>query len=413
METRGGNSCCPSVLPGEFESVHILQVHTRYRLAGGEDAVVATEAELLRRNGHRLEAFAADNPPGPAAAGYLALSAWNPLAAADFRRRLESVRPDVVHFHNTWFALSPSVVVAASRLGFPTVLTLHNYRLTCANAQLLRDGVPCRLCVEGSAWNGLRYRCYRGTLASAAAALTVDLHRRWRTWSRHVDVFVVLTEFAKRIMVAAGLPSDRIVVKPNFVEDPGPRTLPAEESSVLLFVGRLSEEKGILTLLEAWRLAHSDSFRLKVIGDGPLAGLRRQPPWGVTFTGRLTRRQVWEHMLASRALLFPSEWYEGQPMAVTEAMAAGLPVLGSDLGGVAELVGRIGSGWLVQQATAAAWADAFVRLENGADIARASGAARLEFEQRFDSVSGLANLEGVYRLAAEIRAAHGASGATR
>jgi hypothetical protein len=163
--------------------LRVLQVHTHYREEGGEDSVVRAEAELLRSAGHDVVVHQARNPSGALATGAsLAMSPWNPLAAREVRRLAERVRPDVAHVHNTWYALSPSVLAALSAAAVPVVMTLHNYRLLCANAQLFRDGRPCEDCVGSHPWHGVRHRCYRGSaLASAPAAATIAFNGRRQT----------------------------------------------------------------------------------------------------------------------------------------------------------------------------------------------------------------------------------------
>ncbi|MCP4246325.1 MAG: glycosyltransferase family 4 protein, partial [bacterium] len=179
---------------------------------------------------------------------------WNPAAARRIRELVRVHAPDGTHGHNTWSHLSPSVFHGAHEGGSPTVLTLHNYRLACVNALLLRDGKPCELCVSSqNAWYGVRYRCYLDSYTqSMASAAAITFNRRRGTWRKDVDLILALTEFARQRFIESGLPADRIAVKPNFVPDPGPRTGPPEESDLVLYVGRLSTEKGPDVLVEAW-----------------------------------------------------------------------------------------------------------------------------------------------------------------
>ena len=183
--------------------MRVLQLHTPYRQPGGEDAVVRAEAEVLRRSGHEVVQYQVQNPPGAAGAiGSLVLSPWNPLQARRVQHLAERIRPDVAHVHNTWYAQSPAVLWALRRAGVPTVMTLHNYRLVCANGQLFRDGAPCEDCVGASPWHGVQHGCYRDSMVlSVPAAGTIALHDRLRTWCRTVDRFVVLSEFAAERLV--------------------------------------------------------------------------------------------------------------------------------------------------------------------------------------------------------------------
>jgi glycosyltransferase involved in cell wall biosynthesis len=380
--------------------MRILQVHTRYRYEGGEDAVARAEAALLTQAGHQVVPYVAENPvgAGPTAAAMLA-SPWNPAAARRLRAAARRARPDVAHVHNTWFALTPSVVAALDGIGVPVVVTLHNYRLVCANASLFRDGRPCEDCVGSHPWHGVQHRCYRGSaVSSAAVAATISLNRAVGTWDRHVGLFLALNDFARDRFVAGGLPADRVWVKPNSVADPGPRPGPPSGSRTVLFAGRLTPEKGVGVLLEAWRRLAPAGLELVVAGDGPMrAELERRPPPGVRFLGQLDPPAVQGWMLRSRALVFPTWLYEGQPMSVLEAFAAGLPVLASRLGGNAELVGALGDGWLAPARDPAALAERLADLADDASVDQAGAVARRLYEERFAERHNLQALEAAYR----------------
>jgi glycosyltransferase involved in cell wall biosynthesis len=387
--------------------VRVLQLHTPYRQPGGEDAVVRAEAEVLRRSGHEVVQYQVQNPPGAAGAiGSLVLSPWNPLQARRVQGLAERIRPDVAHVHNTWYAQSPAVLWALRRSGVPTVMTLHNYRLVCANGQLFRDGAPCEDCVGASPWHGVQHGCYRDSMVlSVPAAGTIALHDRLRTWCRTVDRFVVLSEFAAERLVRGGLPPDRIELKPNFVADPGPRAAPAAASATVLYVGRLSPEKGVELLVEAWREVGEGPLELVVVGDGPLRErLARRPVARLRLVGQLPAAEVRRQMLAARALVLPSVWYEGQPVAVLEALAAGLPVLGSGIGGVPELLAPLGRDWLAAPGEVASWVAALRALADPERVEVASARARALYERSFSAATAARALEGVYERAADHRA---------
>jgi glycosyltransferase involved in cell wall biosynthesis len=373
-------------------SVRILQVHTRYRQRGGEDAVADAEADLLGAAGHEVERFILSNPGGAKGAAALAAAPWNPAAARAVDRVARRVKPDIVHIHNTWFSMSPSVVVAASDHA-PVVMTLHNYRLTCANGLLFRDGAVCRECVDGSVWNGLRHLCYRGPVGSLVAAATLAWHRSRDTWGRHVTLFSVLTRFALQVFLDAGLPVDRLRVRPNFTADPGPRPAPPSMSRALLYAGRLTPEKGLPTLLEAWRVASPEGLELEVAGSGPLAPSVRGD--GVRYLGPLEPSDLRRKLLSARALLVPSIWYEGMPMIVLEAFAAGLPVVATRVGSLTEMVESLGEDWLVAPEPEA-WAFALGSLARDPAVDRASATARELFEARYEPSRALEALETLY-----------------
>jgi len=387
--------------------VRVLQLHTPYRQPGGEDAVVRAEAEVLRRAGHEVVQYQVQNPPGATGAiGSLVLSPWNPRQARKVQGLAERVRPDVAHVHNTWYAQSPAVLWALRRSSVPTVMTLHNYRLVCANGQLFRDGAPCEDCVGASPWHGVQHGCYRGSMVlSVPAAGTIALHDRLRTWSRTVDRFVVLSEFAAERLVRGGLPPDRIELKPNFVADPGPRAVPAAASATVLYVGRLSPEKGVELLVEAWRELGDGPLELVVVGDGPLRErLARRPAAWLRLVGQLPAAEVRRQMLAARALVLPSVWYEGQPVAVLEALAAGLPVLGSGIGGVPELLAPLGRDWLAAPGEVASWVAALRTLADPERVELASARARALYERSFSTAAAARALEGIYERARSRRA---------
>lgn len=377
----------------------ILQVHAYKRQPGGEDTVVREEAELLTRAAHKVVPYMAQNPTSAVAtAASLAVSPWNPGAALALRSLVRRVRPDVAHVHNTWFALSPSVVAALDGAGVPVVMTLHNYRLLCATSTLFRDGRVCEDCVGTHPWRGVVHRCYRGsTVASLAAAGAISLNRALKTWQRHVRLFLALNDFARQQFIRGGLPGAKIRVKPNFVPDPGSRKQPPSASRTVLYVGRLTPEKGVKVLLEAWQMVHADSLELVVLGDGPMRGeLERAAPANVRFEGRVPLSEVRRLMLRSRALIVPSIWYEGQPMVVLEAAASGLPVLASKLGGNIALLEPVGGRWLAAPGDLAAWTRSLEGIQDQYEVDRAGAGVRRLYEERYNERIALRLLEDAY-----------------
>lgn len=374
----------------------VLQIHNRYRQRGGEDTVAEKEAALLRKAGHTVVEHIVVNPSEsiPAAASLLA-APWSPRAAARLGGVVQDTRPDVAHVHNTWWSLTPSIVGVLDRLMVPTVVTLHNYRLMCANAQLFRDGAPCEDCVGSSPWHGVRHRCYRDSLAaSTLSAATIQLNRWLKTWQR-ADRLLVLTDFARGRFIECGIPAERLFLKPNFVDDPEPRTSPPSASRTVLFVGRLSSEKGIAELLDWWADAPTSDLELVVIGDGPLLKeLQLGRDRSVRFAGRLASPEVLRQMLDARALVLPSVWYEGQPMVLLEAMAAGLPLVVSNIGGIPETVS--GTALMANPGDSAAWTGALARLVDDLYVDEGGSAARRLFEQSYSPEIGLGRLINEY-----------------
>lgn len=343
----------------------------------------------------------ADNPTGSLGAmRSLAFAPWNPWAAREMRAVAGEIRPDLAHVHNTWYELSPAVFRSLRQAQIPAVMTLHNYRLLCANAKLFRDGGPCRDCVGTNPWHGVRHRCYRNSLpASAAASSTIALNRALGTWHRDVDLFLALSEFARRQFLQGGLPASKIRVKSNFVADPGLRSNTPSQSPVVVYLGRLSPEKGIHQLLNAWESADVGDLELHLIGDGPLRRhVEERASSGVRVLGRLAHDEVLRRLSTARTLVFPSTWYEGQPMVIIEALASGLPVLGARLGAIPELIEPLGTQWLVPHDQPGAWAQALSGLREDREVDETGRVARSEYEERFTPAVALAELEECYRL---------------
>lgn len=378
--------------------MRILQIHNRYRQFGGEDVVVSRQAELLRGAGHDVSSWQPQNPPGIAAAVALARTTWNSGSARRIEHLVERFGPDVAHVHNTWFSVGSSAVATLHRLGVPIVMTLHNFRLICAAATLYRDRAPCEDCVASHPWHAVSHRCYRGSaLQSSIAAATIARQQRRETWQHEVQRFLALSEFGRQRFIAGGLPADRISVTANSVDDPGPRTAPPSSSDIVLFVGRLTEPKGVQVLLDAWVRAAPPSLRLVIAGTGPLEpSLRHTAPPSVTFTGELDHADVIELMMQARALVFPSVWYEGQPLVVLEAAAAGIPVLLSDLGAMRELMAPDAQALLVPPGDPDALSDRIRALADDSTADRLGAFTRSRFEQRYTHADALARLESTY-----------------
>jgi glycosyltransferase involved in cell wall biosynthesis len=330
----------------------IVLVHNFYREAGGEDAVVEQERRLLERAGHRVIVYLRSNHEieGLSILGQVSLvkrCIWAADTRREFARLLARENPDLVHVHNTLVMISPSVYGACRDRGIPVVQTLHNFRLMCPAATFYRDGKVCEDCVEHTLWRGVYHGCYRDSRpATAAVALMLACHRRLGTWNELVDCYIALTEFSRNKFIAAGLPADKIVVKPNFLDpDPGERE---QHGNYALFVGRLSPEKGVSTLLQAWE-QFPEHCALHIVGDGPEregleAQARQHHLAAITFRGHLSHGETIAEVKGAQFLIMPSVWYEGFPVSVAESFACGTPVICSRLGGMEEIVtdGRTG-----------------------------------------------------------------------
>jgi glycosyltransferase involved in cell wall biosynthesis len=326
--------------------MRILLAHDHYRSTApsGEDAVFRNERALLEKNQNEVIAFERFNDDiDESRLGKrlrLALDgAWSKPTYEELSELVRRTHPDLVHFHNTFPLISPSAYAACQDNGVPVVQTLHNYRLICAGALLTRDGRPCEDCVGTSLLPALRHRCYRGSLPATSAVVWMLASNRWRgVYQRMVNRYIALTEFAAGRLIAGGLPSHRIEVKPNFLPDAPP--VGRGDGNYAIYVGRLSEEKGVRTLLDAWRRV--DGFPLKILGDGPLRGeleqQARRSALAIEFLGSRPREEVLDMVAAAEIQIIPSECYEGFPMVVLEAYACGTPVLGSRIGSLDEII---------------------------------------------------------------------------
>ncbi|HYC57227.1 MAG TPA: WecB/TagA/CpsF family glycosyltransferase [Candidatus Binatia bacterium] len=388
--------------------MRVLLVHNFYRQPGGEDYAFHAEAAVLARNGHEVKRFErASADATDSLSGLLRTAmatAWASETAAALESEIRAFRPDVVHFHNTFPLISPSAYYTCRRAGVPVVQTLHNYRLLCAKAELFRDGAVCEDCLHGSSFSALRHRCYRGSLpGTVAVAGMLSMHHAIGTWRHAVDRYVALTEFARAKFIEGGLPADRIVVKPNFLNDTPP--VRTTDGDFALFVGRLTDEKGIATLMAAWE---SLAIPLRIVGSGPWESRLRA--WAskrphVHIEGWLAPEHVRRRLTSARFLVMPSLWYEGFPIALLEAMAAGVPVLASRQGSLAELADESRGCIPVDPGDAPALAAASLRLWQDAPLNRfLSSRARNAFEASYDAEAGYRRLLELYEGVVESRA---------
>ena len=379
----------------------IVVAHNFYQQAGGEDQVYRAEVELLREFGHTVVPFEVRNDAvaGMGKAKLAAATVWNGEVAKRLGAVVREARADVVHFHNTFPLISPAAYYAARRAGAAVVQTLHNFRLLCPVALFYRDGKPCEECLgKPLAWPGVVHACYRGSrVTTAVTAGAVAVHRAMGTWENAVDAYVCLTDFARDKFVAGGLPPDKLHVKPNFVHpDPGAR---AGGDGSAVFVGRLSEEKGLLPLLAAWE--HLD-VPLTVVGAGPLAdqvatAAAKNPM--IKPVGRQSMDYIYDVIGRASVLVLPSVCYETFGRVAAEAFAVGTPVVASGHGAVADVVGGDGRlGQLFTPGDPVALAAA-VRAMLAADQTDWRLRVRAEFVSKYTGERNHAMLLDVYRAA--------------
>jgi glycosyltransferase involved in cell wall biosynthesis len=389
--------------------MRILLCHAYYQQPGGEDQSFEAEAKLLESRGHEVRRYTCRNDE-IAKLSPLAVAAktlWNRTTHRELTGLIREFQPEVLHCTNTFPLMSPSVYYAARALNVPVVQSLRNYRQLCPSGLLLREGAACEDCLgKWVATRGIRHGCYRGSrLATAVVAGMTSLHRLLGTWSNAVDRYFTLTEFAKSRFVAAGWQADKIAVKPNFIDpDPG---WGRGEGGYAVFVGRLSAEKGIATLLAAWRRI-GNTLPLKIIGDGPLREevqhFAQEHPH-VELLGHRPLGEVLEIIGNASCLVMPSIWYETFGRTIIEAFAKGTPVIASRLGAMQELVDDGSTGLLFAPGDADDLA-AKVRQLQADDELRHSlrVAARREYERRFTAEPNHQMLLEIYQQAIALRA---------
>jgi len=387
----------------------IILVHNTYREAGGEDVVFESEKRLLERNGHEVIPYVRSNDELRNASlvdriASASRTVWSSKTRYEFAAMLDSKRPDIVHIHNTFLVISPSIYSACSERGVPVIQTLHNFRLLCpASTNFFRDGSICEACLDQTLLRSIQHGCYRNSQgATAVVAAMLAFHRALDTWRKSVTRFIALTDFAKEKFTTSGFSADKFTVKPNFADpDPGERFGSGEYA---LFVGRLHESKGVRVLLDAWKRLPAQ-YTLQIVGEGPdraelEAYAREAQLSGIVFRGRLSRAETIEAVKGARFLIVPSIWYEGFPMCIVEAFACGTPVVCSRLGGPSEIVEdhetglHFNAGDAQDLAETVQWA-----WNHPAELVKMGHAARRKYETSYTADRNYRLLMGIYEQA--------------
>lgn len=394
--------------------MRVLLVHSYYRSnsPSGEAQVFESELDLLQRKGIEVETFTVHSdrminqfgPTAPLVAG--ALASWNPLVLRVFRHRVQAFRPDLVHVHNVFPWISPSVFYALPK-NTASVLTLHNYRIFCPNAIPARKGQICTECLDNrSVMPALRHGCYRQSrLATLPLALNISFHRWLGTWNNKVDALITLTDFQRKLLIKSGLPSAKVHVKPNFISGT-PRVNPwAKRGDYTLFVGRLSEEKGLTTLIDAWRIGGAQAPRLLIVGDGPLRNQLASSLLGlpIHLLGPRDHQETQQLIANARLLLVPSECFEGLALVIVEAFSLGTPVACSNLGPLPSIVKQGESGLHFEPHSPA---DLFAKVKSAwaspGLLEKLGQGARAAFDLHYNETANFAHLMAIYHQALEV-----------
>jgi glycosyltransferase involved in cell wall biosynthesis len=387
--------------------MQVLSIHNSYQIRGGEDESREAEQRLLREMGHSVEVYEENNDRLSSlnAIQLACKTVWSKEAYKTVKQLLARQPHDIVHVQNFFPLISPSVYYAAKSMGVPVVQTLRNYRLLCPNAMFFREGRVCEACIgKAIPLPGVLHGCYRESqTASGAVATMLTVHRLMQTWMQKVDLYIALTEFARQKFIQGGFPEDKIVVKPNFVNpDPG---IGQGSGGYALYVGRLSVEKGLDTLLAAWEKL-GKQLPLKIVGDGPLANQvveAAQRLGNVEWLGRKPVQEVYALMGEAKLVIFPSKWYETFGRVAVEAFAKGTPVIAANIGAIAEVVehGRTGlhfqPGNAVDLATQVEWA-----LSHPSELAQMRREVRAEFENKYTAKQNYRQLMEIYKLVCKL-----------
>jgi len=378
--------------------MRILLVHTYYQEPGGEDVVFQQEKNLLSTS-HTVEEFTANNQKGFLGLIQTALSPWNFKAGQRFEKILRQFKPDVIHVHNLHYALGPWILRRACKMGIPVVMTLHNYRLLCPSATLFYDGkLFTDSLYESFPWTAIHKGVHsQSKIKTAWLAWTTYFHHKLGTFQK-VDRFITLTPFARHLFInsSLGLKPDQMVVKPN-VTAPA-MVPPTERGKQFLFVGRLSQEKGIIPLIEAFK--HSP-YTLKIAGQGPLLSLVRsatQTHSNIEYLGVLDRLEIQQQMSSCSALIFPSLWYEGMPMTLLEAFSLGTPVLASRLGAMESMIDDGIQGYLFEAGQISSIQECLKRWTETSEEVKAAIQINVlrTYESLYKPEQTLAQLEEIY-----------------
>jgi glycosyltransferase involved in cell wall biosynthesis len=397
--------------------VKVLFVHNYYRShqPSGENVAFDLEVELARQKGAQVEIFSrhSDELEQLGLRGKIKAAVsciWSSESAKGFLATLLRFKPDVVHVHNTFPLVSPSVAWSASHAGFPVCMTLHNYRLACAAGIPIRNGKPCTECIDSqSVLPAIRHRCYRQSRAATLPIATgIAIHRALNTWQRSVDVFIALSNFQAAMLVRGGIPSNRIAVKPNCYPDP-PTVVPwSNRKHHAVYLGRLSSEKGVDTLVQAWTGPSADQLPpLLIVGSGPEEGDLRKLAGNSTnikFLGQLSFEEGQQVLAQAKLLVVPSRCFEGFPLVVREAFALAVPVLAADIGALAEIVRGDLAGKLFKPNSSVDLAQRALALfsDNG-KLQGLSNAGYQEYRSRYTGEANYLQLTAIYKRAMESR----------
>jgi len=390
--------------------VKVLMVHNYLRPPSGENTVFEQERQLLESKGHKVVAYTRQNSEIEtmrfSERTMLPLRVfWSVTDHEEISRIARREKPDVAHFHNIFPLVSPAAYRACKSAGIPVVQTLHHFRIVCPGALLFREGRVCEDCSGMHFLPGIRHGCYRNSsVQTAGMAAVVLFHRIIRTWQDCVDLYIALSDFALETYRRLGFPSRNFYVKTNFLQNPVEPS--AEDEGYGIYIGRIGEEKGIPALIDA--LKESPEIPFKMIGDGPLTDylvgrLKEHRLDNIEYLGVRSHSECMRYLVKSRFMVLPSQWYEGVPMVLLEAMSAGKPAIVSNIGVLPEMIKDGRNGLVFAPGVTEELSERMKRHYSDPDGAREMGKkGRALFEEKYTREVNYSMLMEAYRKAIEI-----------
>jgi len=380
----------------------ILLIHNQYQHRGGEDTVFESEQKLLSKMGETVDTLLFNNDNIDSTINKIKFglySFYNPSSSSLLEEKINSFNPDIVHIHNFFPIASPSIFYVANKKNIPVVMTLHNYRLICPNAMFFREGRVCENCISKSfSLDGVMYGCYRDSkLQTLFLATMTWLHKKNGTWKNRIDKYIALTDFAKNKFLNSSLNLNdfKIEIKPNFVVDYG---FELEKEEYCLFVGRLSKEKGIDILLNAFQ---NSSRKLQIIGSGPMLETVEEYSKkydNIEYLGFQSIDFIIGKLKKAKALIFTSIWFEGMPMTILESFSTGTPVICGDIGGPAEIVANEINGLVYKAGDSLKLQEKIEKLYTQPELyTTLSQNARMEFEEKYSEEKNYIQLVNIYK----------------
>lgn len=385
--------------------MRVLIAHNFYEQAGGEDAVVKSEYELLQKKGDDVFLYERNNQEIDSLSFTEKLKLfsqleWSRKTYDDLRARIREFRPDVVHFHNIFYMITPAAYDACHDEGVPVVQSQHNFRPLCSNGLFFRQGAVCEECLHHSLWRGVLYGCFKDSRpATLIMARMLMAHQKKQTWNKKVDRYITATEFTRKKYVESGIPPEKISIKPHFIF--AGNNSPVSDQGYALYMGRLSPEKGVDVLLKAWE--RLPQIPLKIMGSGPLAEelkdyARKRGMGHVQFLGFVPPQQLEYNLKSAKFLVLPSVCYENFPRTVAESFSYGIPILASRLGSIQDLVTDQKTGVLFEPGNPQDMADkARWLIEHPQEFSRMRQLTRQEYTEKYMPEENYQGLMAIYQ----------------